>query len=411
MRIAWVSPLPPSPSGIGDYSADLLPYVAQLVPTIAFTTEPGWAPDRPVPNLSVRPHGELRMALRDDPDLVAVYHQGNNEFHWFVHDLAERLPGVLVLHDVVQHHNQLDRAARSGDWGRYRQALIEQYGVERRNLVAMRRAGLGGDLEKFLFPLSGPLIRRSLVTVLHSRYALDMARRECPTGVFHVVPHHAGMPPAAVPLTSGQIRARLGISASALLVGSFGYITTPKQGDVLLRAVAELVGDGAEVAVVFVGSDERKGELAERAAQLGIARHIHFSGYVQRPEFYAYLVAVDVVVALRYPSAGETSGTLSRALSLGACMVVGDYANFAELPDEACLHIPVHQDPAPDLAGALHRLIERPSLRRAIGKRAGRYAATELSLPRCARLYVEAAAAARYLAAGAAPMPTPLASR
>jgi glycosyltransferase involved in cell wall biosynthesis len=399
MRIAWVGPLPPSPSGIGDYSADLLPDIAALVPVVAFTSEPGWAPDRPIPGLSVRPWEELPEALAADSELVPVYHQGNNEFHWFVHDLAMAHPGVLVLHDVVQHHGLLDRAGLTGDWGLLRDALVEQYGSERRDLVALRRSGIGGHLEQFLFPLSGPLIRRSLVTVVHSRYARDMARRECPTAVFHIVPHHSGVPPASLPLTPAEVRARLGIASSTLLVGSFGYITIPKQGDVLLRGMAELLSDGADAAVVFVGSDERRGELGDRAEELGIGGHVHFAGYLDRPEFYAYLAAVDVVVSLRYPSAGETSGTLSRALSLGKCLIAADYANFAELPDEACIHIPIHHDPAPELARALRRLIERPSQRRLIGEGARRLALTELSLPRCARLYVEAAANAMYLAA------------
>jgi glycosyltransferase involved in cell wall biosynthesis len=403
LRIAWVGPLPPSPSGIGDYSADLLPHIAALVPVVAFTSEPGWAPDRHVPGLTVRPWQELPDALAEDPELVAVWQQGNNEFHWFVHDLAMRHPGVLVLHDVVQHHGVLDRAGRSGDWRPLREALVEQYGPDRRDLAALRRAGIGGDLEKFLFPLSGPLIRRSLVTVVHSRYARDMARRECPTGVFHIVPHHSGVPPASLPLTPAEVRTRLGVGPSTLLVGSFGYITVPKQGDVLLRGMAELLADGADAAVVFVGSDERRGELMDRAEDLGIGGRVRFAGYLDRPEFYAYLAAADVVVSLRYPSAGETSGTLSRALSLGKCLIVGDYANFAELPDEACIHIPVYQnpghDPASELARALHRLIDRPSQRRLIGEGARRLAEGELSLPRCARLYVEAAANAMYLAA------------
>jgi glycosyltransferase involved in cell wall biosynthesis len=370
---------------------------------VAFTSEPRWAPDRPTPGLTVRPYQELPQALADDPELVGVYQQGNNEFHWFVHDLAVRHPGVLVLHDVVQHHGLLDRAGRSGDWRPLREALVEQYGPDRRDLVALRRSGIAGDLEKFLFPLSGPLIRRSVVTVVHSRYARDMARRECPTGVFHVVPHHAGVPPASLTLTPAEVRARLGVAPSTLLVGSFGYITIPKQGDVLLRGMAELVGDGADAAVVFVGSGERRGELAERAVELGIGGRVHFAGYLDRPGFYSYLAGADVVVSLRYPSAGETSGTLSRALSLGKCLVVGDYANFAELPDDACIHIPIHEDPAPELARALRRLIDRPSQRRVIGEGARRLAAGELSLTRCARLYVEAAANARYLAK--APVP------
>lgn len=399
MRIAWVGPLPPSPSGIGDYSADLLPHVAAIAPVTAFTSEPDWAPDRPVPGLTVRPWQELPEALAADPELVPVYHQGNNEHHWFVYDLAMEHPGALVLHDVVQHHGLLDRAGLTGEWEMFRESLIEQYGPDRRDLVALRRSGIGGHLEQFLFPLSGPLIRRSLVTVVHSRYARDMARRECPTAVFHVVPHHSGVPPASLPLTPTEVRARLGIAPGTLLVGSFGYITIPKQGDVLLRGMAQLIEDGADAALVFVGSDERRGELSDYASELGIEDRVHFAGYLDRSEFYAYLAGVDVVVSLRYPSAGETSGTLSRALSLGKCLIVGDYANFAELPDEACIHIPIHTDPAPELAKALHRLIDRPSLRRRIGEGARRLALTELSLPRCARLYAEAAATALYLAA------------
>ncbi|MEA2489155.1 MAG: hypothetical protein QOH21_947, partial [Acidobacteriota bacterium] len=46
------------------------------------------------------------------------------------------------------------------------------------------------------------------------------------------------------------------------------------------------------------------------------------------------------LVNLRYPSAGETSGTLIRAFDAGKPVAVSDYAQFAELPDDCVVKIP-----------------------------------------------------------------------
>lgn len=405
MKVAWVSPLPPTPSGIGDYSADLLPEVAALAPTVAFTSEPQWRPHPPAPGLEVRPFAELPSALEADPRLIPVYHQGNNPFHTFVYDLARRDPGVLVLHDVVLHHFLVDRADRTGDWSHYESPLVEQYGEAGSELYRLRRAGLASDLDKFLFPLSGPLIRRSAVTVVHSRYAEEIARMEWPGARFQVIPHHAGRAPAAFARSPDEIRAALGIDEGAVLVGAFGYITVPKQGDVLLEGFAELLRGGARAFLVFVGSDEQRGGLEQVTRRLGIRRRVRFTGYLSRPEFYDHLNATDVVVALRYPSAAETSGTLSRALSLGRCLVVTDYASFAEVPRGAAAHVPPHGDAAAELARILRRLIDEPEVRRSFSRAALRYASTALSTGRCARLYVETARTAHAIRARGAAAP------
>ena len=41
MRLAWFSPLPPIPSGISDYSAELLPLVAERTKVDAVCPRPG----------------------------------------------------------------------------------------------------------------------------------------------------------------------------------------------------------------------------------------------------------------------------------------------------------------------------------------------------------------------------------
>jgi hypothetical protein len=55
-------------------------------------------------------------------------------------------------------------------------------------------------------------------------------------------------------------------------------------------------------------------------------------------------------VNLRFPSAGESSGSLARGFAAGVCCVVSDTGAYAELPRDAVLHVP--------LAGAVPALAE-----------------------------------------------------
>jgi glycosyltransferase involved in cell wall biosynthesis len=406
VRIAWVSPLPPSPSGVGDYSADLLPEVARLVPTVVFTTDTEWLPAEPVGGLEIRSHTELEVALKEDPDLVPVFHQANNPWHTFVYDLADRIPGVLVLHDVVLHHLLLDRSERAGDWPPYKALLDEQYGALGNDVYELRRARIATELDKFVFPMSGPIARKNHLVVVHSRHGASIVGMEAPGTPVRIIPHHAGQPPAEMPLSPAGVRARLGLKEDAVLIGSFGYITYPKQGHVLLEAFSELIQGGDEAYLVFVGGDQRGGEMRREAKRHGVGDYVRYAGYLPRDEFYAHLGAVDISVALRYPSAGETSGTLSRALALGTCIAAVRYGSFAEIPPSACYHVPLHGDTTGALAEGLRRLVRSPGLRKAIGRAAARHAGANLSVAGCARRYVEAARAGlamRHEAATARP--------
>ena len=71
---------------------------------------------------------------------------------------------------------------------------------------------------------------------------------------------------------------------------------------------------------------------------------------------------------LRYPSAGETSGTLIRALEAGKPVAVSDYAQFAEFPDDCVVKIPFDGEvealteflagELPDMSAAQRRWLE-----------------------------------------------------
>jgi hypothetical protein len=88
---------------------------------------------------------------------------------------------------------------------------------------------------------------------------------------------------------------------------------------------------------------------------------ITFTGYVADEEFAAYFAAVDRLVNLRYPSAGETSGTLIRAFEAGKPVAVSDYAQFAEFPDDCVVKIPFGDGEVAALADFLTRELADPA--------------------------------------------------
>jgi glycosyltransferase involved in cell wall biosynthesis len=104
--------------------------------------------------------------------------------------------------------------------------------------------------------------------------------------------------------------------------------------------------------------------------------------------FYEHLRAVDVVVNLRYPSAGESSGTMARAMAEGLPTIVNNYASFAEVPRDVALKVEIDGDQGAQVAAHLLHLAEDADFRARIGRNAGRYAREELDPIRCRDRYV-----------------------
>jgi len=96
--------MPPSKSGIADYSAALVSQLEKLVDLTVFDR-----PDKPYD------------AARFDIDL---YHIGNNPFHTFVYEAALHRPGVAVMHEANLHHLIADHTIRRGNWDAYMAEVV-----------------------------------------------------------------------------------------------------------------------------------------------------------------------------------------------------------------------------------------------------------------------------------------------
>jgi glycosyltransferase involved in cell wall biosynthesis len=106
---------------------------------------------------------------------------------------------------------------------------------------------------------------------------------------------------------------------------------------------------------------------------------------------WSLMAACDVLVNLRYPTMGETSGSVIRALALGRPLLVSDVGWFGELPDDAVLKVPVDDFEVATIEGALGLAVEHAE---SLGAAAREYVVRAHALPDVADAYVAALEAA-----------------
>ena len=381
-------------SGIADYSSELLPLVASRAEVDAFC--PGIGLGRPVRAPAgipvIRPQRFEELAGRYH---AVFYHLGNNPFHTFVYRASLRWPGVAVLHEVVLHHLVDHLLFMDGrhDPATYRRMLQDEYGTVGAKLAYLRATGAYTDLEKFLFPLSAHVVRASRAVVVHTARAREQVLDAAPDAPVTVIPHHAPQPPPEVAgVSREEARARLGLPSGAFLVGQFGFITKPKQPAAVLDAFERLLARRPDALLIVVGENQAGVGVEKMLHGRGLEERVRMVGYVDLLRFHLYLKAVDAVVNLRYPSAGEASGTFTRALAEGRAVIASNLGAFGDVPRNVCLKVEVDGDQGREAGDHLIRLAEDPAFKSSLERRAREYARGPLDPARCAEMYVEAAA-------------------
>ncbi len=306
MRVAVRTPLPPQKTGVAHYASMLLPALAQ------------------------------RVELVEDGADAVIYQLGNNLFHEHIYAEAMRVPGVVVLHDLVLHHLIVEMTLARGDAEGYVRALEINHGVAGAAWARGRAAGLHSEMGNFLLPASVEVAQRAQSVIVHNRYAHDRLRSFGVTTPIHVVPHPYVPEPRTFP----------GAAAGKRVIGFFGFLTSAKRAEVVLEAFRIARARDPRLELLIVGEPAPNIDVESLRGE-GIV----MTGYVADDEFPRYYAIADRFVNLRYPSAGETSGTLIRALDAGKPVAVSDYAQFAELPDDVVCKVPLG-------AGEVERLVE-----------------------------------------------------
>jgi glycosyltransferase involved in cell wall biosynthesis len=367
VRVAYYSPQPPERSGIADYSALLLPALTERI------------------DVDVVRRGTRRLRRRAD---ISLYHLGNDpDAHGWIVEALRRRPGIVVLHDFVLHHLVAGMTLGRGDGGGYLDAMQREAGPVGRMLAH-------GVIDELLpplweeraaeYPLAGEVLGSANGLIVHSGYVEQLVRE---SGYRHPVwriPHPAWPMPAEI--------APVELPEGRRIIGCYGHLNPAKRLPQLLEAFALLRRRVPEALLLLVGSLSPGFELDLVYDRLGLRadEDVIRLDYVDEARLWSLLAACEVCVNLRYPTMGETSGIVVRALSLGRPLVVSDVGWFAELPDEAAVKVPVGEGEAPAIADALELLVRDPEQRARMGHAARALAQGEHQLDRVAEAYVAA---------------------
>ncbi|MAK60597.1 MAG: hypothetical protein CMK09_06435 [Ponticaulis sp.] len=374
MKIFHYSPLPPLPNGIADYAARVNQSLVNSVDLGIVTANP--FSEVPAGCKTYDPSQLWRWLSSDD---LMLYQIGNNKDHIEVLKCAVERPGVVVLHDLKLYY--LHEIA-SIPWA-YRRALVKASNrfLGKAHIERMEESGPKYELDYLLFDMLWDVLHRSLGIVVHSSYAKEYLVRNYGNEIadrIHIIPHF-GFDPS--PNDTNRVRAELSLDPDVPIILTSGFATKVKRFDWLIEALSGLARRDYNFLWVHAGA-ERSSEYALSdavAAHPEMRGKFFLTGYLDEEQLNNYIASAHVVVNLRFPSVGESSGTLARALSEGRCSIVTDTAAYAEYPDDVVVKIP-HHNAAFMLRKALTALLDNPEARRAFGKNAEAFAATRLSM-------------------------------
>jgi glycosyltransferase involved in cell wall biosynthesis len=363
MRVAYYSPLPPSRSGIADYSTLLLPALRERIDVV------------------IAEQGK-RAPTAD----VALYHLGNDpDAHGWILDALQKRPGVVVLHEYVLHHLIAGTTIGRGNGRAYLEAMERELGVAGRLLglgVLDNLLPLLWETQPERFPLSGVVLDKAEGLIVHSNYVAERAREAGYGGALWRIPHPAWPMHTVEPATD--------VSGDPL-IGCFGYLNMNKRIPELLEAFASFRRERPGARLLLVGATGERFDIQRRLERLGLTEGVERLDYVPEERMWSLMAACDVLVNLRYPTMGETSGSVIRALSLGKPLIVSDVGWFSELPDDVVLKVPVDEVEVAVLAAALAFAADHGA---AFGAAARAYVEREHALPKVADAYVAALEAA-----------------
>ena len=258
--------MPPSKSGIADYSAALISELNRLVDLTVF--------DQPSPDYD---------PSRFDID---VYQIGNNPFHTFVYDAALRRPGVVVMHEANLHHLIADHTISRGNWDAY-MAEVVLNGTARDIEFSQRVRALevGPDYEGI--KMTRRILGASRGVIVHSQFMVDEMRTDGFAGPVARIPHGCWLPDA----DRLEWRTRLGLSPTTPLIGTFGFIKPYKRIAESLRAMRRLVRVAPEARMILVGEPHPDFPVHHLIRSLDLEDHVRVLGFTPIEHFTGYMSA------------------------------------------------------------------------------------------------------------------------
>lgn len=334
LRLAYVSPLPPERSGISDYSAELIPALAEHYDIEVVVAQ------QEVSDPWISAHCPLRSQEWFEKHASGydriLYQFGNSRFHRHMFDLLQRHPGVVTLHDFFLSGVLADGEQTGAIPGAWSQALYRSHGY-----AALRERCRAANTDDLIwrYPCNLDVLQNALGIIVHGENSRRLARTwygEQAAANWAVISH---LRVAKRQCERVAARRLLGLDEEDFVVCSFGILSPTKLNHRLLEAwLGSALANDSRCVLLFVG-DSDKGDygrqMDKRIRQSGLEQRIRITGWADTDTFRTYLAAADVGVQLRTLSRGETSGTVLDCMNYALATIVNAHGSMADLPPDA----------------------------------------------------------------------------
>ncbi len=349
MKISWFSPVAPDKTDIANYTSRILPVLTDKH-EIAL-----WTGTRD-PDLKSAIRFEIVPFSKESIDWkrlnlggLPVYHIGNNiHFHGDIIQVARKCPGIVVLHDLAVHETVMNHCLYKGHGRPEYFDILYRYGGN-------EAIELGKDfLDKGLidtnelakkYPLFEYVISNCRGVITHNPVNVDLIKAATPAPVMYT-PLPYGKSTSFREPAHRQAKKR-----NPYQIIIFGYLgSSNRRLRPFLEAFSKC-GSRERYKVVIAGKYPEK-QLKDWIRQLNLGNRVKALGFLSEQELARTLEGSDLCVNLRWPTRGESSGSLLRIWnhSLPAMVTKTDY--YATVPQDAVAFV----DPANEAEDIINHL-------------------------------------------------------
>ncbi|MCK5117179.1 MAG: glycosyltransferase [Candidatus Aegiribacteria sp.] len=348
-----VTPLPPLKTGLATYALRVLENTLNLVNwMVAYT--PGSNPSLLPPGVRSLPLNDLEEHYLPN---ARIFQVGNSEHCFPVVQALYEFSGTALFHETVIHHMLRHCYLERNRWEDYRRELRFCYGpaaeAVEKDLSNGNIPAAQYDRKLKKYSLIGRALHASHSAVCLNKYAACILGGSYPEGGILTIGHPLSpLPELKLPSKPFPL--------------CFGMIGTNHYGRNLLKiieAVKLLRVDYPDAGLILIG-----GNYPDE-----LPRWVRRTGRLENEEYQSWIRILDYVFDVRYPTCGETSGSLLEAMRAGIPSIVTATGAFNNIPSDAVIRVP------PDsivqgIRSAVLLLEGRPGLRNTLSLKGAAYA-------------------------------------
>jgi glycosyltransferase involved in cell wall biosynthesis len=334
-RLALVSPMPPTASGIANYCIEILPALAEHYDVTLVVDSVSDLDAGLTTRFTAMSHAQFfRLGACFDR---IMYHFGNSSFHYEYFTLLQAHPGVVVLHDIYLGDCIFSNFMQLGVTELYQKIYISHGWAALLDCQSTVQQSIN------LYPACGNLFNDSYGVLVHSEFAKDILSLFFDATTLSslcVTPLARKIKQLPDRTTSRQ---KLNIPEDAKVYATFGFLNPNKYLNELLEAWAgsRLAHDATARLYLIGGCGQRdlKADIITRISKMPLPEQIILTGFVGNTTYDDYLSAVDISIQLRCNSRGESSAAVLDSMAAELTTIINSHGSMAEIPDATVIKL------------------------------------------------------------------------